>query len=292
MFTLTPELSLSTLMDDTALDLLAEGGVKSIAVPCTFFDLPDEAIISKNRSLLERGIKIDTCHLPFGSGNGQHSTCSEVSEVHEATIATWHHYLQRFELVGVRVTPMHTGGCMRRDMPERLRDNLRRTLDALVPSAKKAGTIIALENTFFHNPPPFQGMEGLMLGNQTYLDDQCDVLAEFVDSYANPFVQVCMDVGHSNYLGHQVMDDYRLLKGRIALFHLHDNNGLKDQHYAPGKGTVDFGALSGALRKDGYDLPMLVEVHADPDPERYARIWEASSCLETFAMANEAMGNI
>lgn len=291
MWKLTMEPDMATLSDDRALDLLAGCGIAYLSVPFVFFDQPDEFILARSRAFAARGMVVDTCHTPYGGGNKQHSACSELEDIRLATAAMWRHYLARFALVGVRVAPMHTGGCMRVDVPERFRDNLTRTLEAVLPAAEASGVIIALENTFYLNPPPFAGMGETPFENQRWLGDQCALLRYYVKANGHPMLKSCLDIGHSNFLGHDPLTDYDMLRGTIALLHLHDNNGQLDQHFTPGMGCVPWTALARRLAEDAYDQPMYVEALGDPDPARKARIGTAPVLTEIFRATMRALGS-
>lgn len=55
-----------------------------------------------------------------------------------------------------------------------------------------------------------------------------------------------LDVGHA----HQMKCLDRFLSCRISHVHLHDNDGTADSHLAIGRGTIDFGRVIEAVRRD------------------------------------------
>jgi sugar phosphate isomerase/epimerase len=89
--------------------------------------------------------------------------------------------------------------------------------------------------------------------------------------FASPCLGVCYDCGHANimekHMPQSVMysswaacgknadeiewDENSLEKliPHIVMCHLHDNNGITDQHLLPGEGTVDFDAVFAGLEK-------------------------------------------
>ena len=90
-------------------------------------------------------------------------------------------------------------------------------------------------------------------------------LREFVASYdrIRPYADdparfvVCVDTGHTHksvgYDGNpSVGDTIRLLGDRIACLHLHDNNGISDQHRLPTAGSIDWADVFDALDEIGY----------------------------------------
>ncbi len=94
----------------------------------------------------------------------------------------------------------------------------------LVEKARSRGVTIALENTW---------------------DDRPEVLLhlrELLPERNN--VKFCLDTGHLNvYSQLPLRRWWRSLGDDIAAVHLHDNDGLSDDHLPPGGGTVDFEAL-------------------------------------------------
>jgi len=55
-----------------------------------------------------------------------------------------------------------------------------------------------------------------------------------------------LDVGHANTTG--TLNEF--MKYEIGHFHLHDNNGEKDEHSWIGSGNIDYSALRGILKKN------------------------------------------
>jgi sugar phosphate isomerase/epimerase len=50
-------------------------------------------------------------------------------------------------------------------------------------------------------------------------------------------VGVCLDVGHAHLADSGIAGAFEVLKGRIAEVHLHDNNGVRDEHLWPESGS-------------------------------------------------------
>lgn len=67
---------------------------------------------------------------------------------------------------------------------------------------------------------------------------------------------VCVDTGHTNLAvahGHpSVGDVIRRLGSLVEVLHLHDNNGIKDQHKILGTGIIDWKDVFAALDEIGY----------------------------------------
>ena len=105
--------------------------------------------------------------------------------------------------------------------------SLRRSLDALQPSAASRGVRLAIEN----GPWP--------------------VIRALLAEYPPDYVGLCYDSGHGN-IGQAGLDELDAVKERLLSVHLHDNDGRTDQHKPPFTGTVDWTRLAGVLAGSGY----------------------------------------
>lgn len=127
-----------------------------------------------------------------------------------------------------------------------------RTMEELLPLAEKLDVKIALEN----NVSPA---------------DTVDELIAIVEAVNSPYVGVCFDSGHAHEMSklpgkspadidsftQQVWNNNIILGennavDRLAPYiiecHLHDNNGLFDQHLLPGEGTIDWDHIIDVLK--------------------------------------------
>lgn len=92
-----------------------------------------------------------------------------------------------------------------------------RALDQLRPVCEELGVRLAVEN---------------------YGRDSAERLDFYFNHYPASFMVFCLDIGHANIAG-----DFAQLKGyadRLAVLHLHDNNGQHDLHQPPLNGTLDW----------------------------------------------------
>ena len=117
-------------------------------------------------------------------------------------------------------------------------DRTRRTLDALKPTAASFGVRIALENVAPSNHA---------------------TLARVLELYPPDYVGICYDAGHGNMCGDGI-DWLGAHAERLIVVHLHDNDGVGDQHLLPGMGTVDWPRLVRAITASPYDKPLSLEV--------------------------------
>jgi sugar phosphate isomerase/epimerase len=105
-------------------------------------------------------------------------------------------------------------------------DNWSERMPVVVEEARRLGITLAIENTWEESP---------------------HVLERLVELLAKG-VAVCLDVGHiATFSRLTVKRWWGVLGERTAALHLHDNDGLSDDHLAPGRGIVDFPALVGLV---------------------------------------------
>ena len=122
--------------------------------------------------------------------------------------------------------------------------NWSRRMPGLIEKAARHGITIALENTWDDRPE-------VLLYLRDLLPDSADL-------------RFCLDTGHMNvYSRIPVRRWWRCLGDDVVALHLHDNDGLSDDHLPPGRGTVDFEMLVGLLPDDNR-MPLL-ELEVDEE---------------------------
>ena len=104
---------------------------------------------------------------------------------------------------------------------------LRRSLDALEPYARAHHVRIAIENGEF------------------------EAIERVLAAYDPEFLGLCYDSGHGNMVA-DGLDRLESLQHRLISIHLHDNDGLSDQHKLPFTGTVDWSRLARIIATSSY----------------------------------------
>ena len=123
--------------------------------------------------------------------------------------------------------------------------------DELLPVAERLGIKIALDNMFAYNN------EGL---------PACDMFGEpeklkaFLAEYHHPSLVACVDTGHAQLVGTAPGEMIRCLGTAVQVLHLHDNNGLRDQHMPPYFGVIDWKDTIQALKEIHYTGDLCFEV--------------------------------
>lgn len=115
--------------------------------------------------------------------------------------------------------------------------------------AKEIGVTVCLENMPFPDLPLAHVSQ----------------ITRFVDALGKDNLKVCLDTGHANVCGTDIGEAIRLLGDRLAVFHIHDNNGTSDQHLMPGLGNADFSGMGKALCEIGFAGVLSSEAHVGND---------------------------
>lgn len=148
--------------------------------------------------------------------------------------------LETASLFNVRTVTMHMGKRAPELSEEAFYDLVFSALDELLPFAEERGIILCVENGY-----AFKGFPHAVL----------KVKEKFpVDSLG-----FCFDAGHANMVTHpetkvknQEIDTLQILNAmlpHIVNCHIHDNDGMHDQHTLPGWGTADWGQIVSLLKK-------------------------------------------
>jgi len=125
-------------------------------------------------------------------------------------------------------------------------------MGALLPHLQEHGVVIALENMFYEDKK----------GIHPTACSRAPELLDYIATLADPHFAICYDSGHANLIYHD--GGVRLaseLGAKIAVCHLHDNNGVYDDHLIPGEGKLNWDGLLTALKKSGFRGPLNYETH-------------------------------
>ncbi|MBK8799575.1 MAG: sugar phosphate isomerase/epimerase [Anaerolineales bacterium] len=151
-------------------------------------------------------------------------------------------------------------------------DQIRRSLDDLEVYARECGVRIALENLI-----DFAAVEAGVT-DMAHAGDNADLLARLLAAYAPEFLGFCFDSGHA-VLGFDRTARYAPLFDRLAVLHLHDNDGVNDLHLPVGDGVVNWADVAALVVASPYTKPLSFELSI-----RHTRFTEAAPFL-AYSMA-------
>ena len=150
------------------------------------------------------------------------------------------------------IHPFHYPHEVRLPMEEELEFNIE-CYSKLIPEAKNYGVTICLENMFSrHNGKTFCGCCGDPIDACRYVDELNRVAGTECFGF-------CLDTGHAILGGQEILRTMRILGKRIRAFHVHDNNGINDQHIAPYLGVLDWNRFIQGLADIRFDQTMCFE---------------------------------
>ena len=89
-------------------------------------------------------------------------------------------------------------------------------------------------------------------------------LVQLMTDLGAPNVGVIIDTGHQNIVDDPV-EALRIIGGHLITLHLHDNQGERDEHLLPGRGTVDWDGVVGALDEIEYSGVFMYELSRPED---------------------------
>lgn len=121
--------------------------------------------------------------------------------------------------------------------------------------------------------------EGGRLVLENVFENSPEELLDLFKALAREQVGFCLDVGHQAAFSSVSLERWLQVLGEfLHQLHLHDNNGIRDEHLAIGKGTVDFPLLFRWLEKNRNKRPvMTIEPHTrediDPSIATLERFW-------------------
>lgn len=84
-------------------------------------------------------------------------------------------------------------------------------------------------------------------------------ILEIVDRYPAERVGVCLDLAHAHMAGSAV-NQIRAAGSRLIHVHASDNQGVRDDHLVPGRGTVPWEPVVAALREVSFDGMFTLEL--------------------------------
>jgi sugar phosphate isomerase/epimerase len=93
------------------------------------------------------------------------------------------------------------------------------------------------------------------------IDRLPDLMVQLVNEVDNPFLGLCMDIGHQHVFSElDALEWVRRMSNRLLHVHLHDNDRTGDQHWSLGRGTIDFEPFYAALLESAPQATISLEV--------------------------------
>ena len=120
----------------------------------------------------------------------------------------------------------------------------------LLPFAKNEGVILCIENMPFRKMHSFSTIEEIK---------------NIVERVNDPYMKVCFDTGHCFYIGEDHYNAVKLLGGKIACLHVHDDIHRQDRHLMPFQGEINWYGFTKALKEIGFNGCLSLETCVNPN---------------------------
>ena len=244
----------------------AANGAKYLVLTDTLlrFILKDRNLAKTlEQEMAAEGLAFCDAHAIFGPGL---DLCCPIPEARPEMLLRHELQLRIIASMGVKTVTIHTGNETHYpEWPLEVQfDCLKRSLEELLPLAEKLGIVICIENIW-------------------YQINTADRLLEVKRAFPTDALGFCYDSGHANLMdkGRHFPDsrpyacwkpaapqfDDRILEKmlpHVVNCHLHDNNGILDQHFNLGCGNIDWPHIAGLLKQ----APRLQAVQSEVIPVR------------------------
>ena len=204
---------------------------------------PETLLKEYRQETADAGLKFADAHSVFGPGKDLNCP---VAELRPAMLEMQKKCLAWSAECGVKTITIHTGN---NAYPDVDLDTYHKcaidSLEVLLPVAASYGITICIENIWFPTNTPAK-------------------LLDMFKHFNSPNLGFCFDSGHANIMAHPTenpdshalagwgkmnipvqwsFDELEKMLPNVVNCHLHDNNGIKDQHQLPGHGDINWNDL-------------------------------------------------
>ena len=202
---------------------------------CTEEDLP--ALVAEERTLAEKsGVEFFQTHGPW-----EYPPKDTTEEEREALLGAMRRGIRVTALLGSKYMVVHPLTPFGTREPEGVGEQTF-TINvafwrALMPTAKKHGVTVCLENMPFHH----------------YSHSHPADILKIVRAVDDENFAICLDTGHVNVFPEaDIYKEMQLIKDKLRVLHIHDNDGKSDLHQLPFFGKLDRSAFGRAWRDIGF----------------------------------------
>ncbi len=240
--TLSTHLLVYQALDDEALAALSASGCSGLEIWLAEPHVPwrsASALAAFAQRLRDGGLQPASVHLPFYPSvpellqqNQRWSVIDPQRHARHEALQGAAQGLHAAATLGAHCAVLHLGW-QRDDWNDHSHGWAREAVSELLPVAHACGVELLLEN---------------IISTGT----RCAALCQLLDE-VDPEQQagICLDLGHAHVDGGAVAELHAALP-RLRHLHVHDNDGSKDQHLAPGCGTLPWTEVLDALQRAAF----------------------------------------
>ncbi len=228
---------------DAELDLAQRLGAEVLEILPAWRAFPDAGTV--RQAVADRGLSIHSAHGCWG-GRTIKASWVDLGETDAAVYRESADDLKRcidwLQEAGGTCLVVHPGGLSSAEDRAARRACLARGLAELADHAVGSRVVVCVENM----PPGVH--PGSLMGE----------LRELLGELDRPGLALALDTGHA-HLSADLCAETAAAGSLLATTHVHDNDGRRDTHDAPGRGTIDWAAWASALDRIGYRGPIMLE---------------------------------
>lgn len=225
------------------LDLAQRLGAEVLEILPDWRALPDAGVV--RLVVADRGLSIHSVHGCWG-GRTIKAARVDLGETDPAAFRESVDDLKRcidwLQEAGGTHLVIHPGGLSLPVDRDPRRASLARGLTELADHAQGSRAVVCVENM-----PPGVHPGSLM-----------SELFELVRELDRPELALALDTGHA-HISADLCAETAAAGDLLATTHVHDNDGRRDSHDAPGRGSIDWAAWASDLDRIGYHGPIMLE---------------------------------
>ncbi|MFQ5657004.1 MAG: sugar phosphate isomerase/epimerase family protein [Candidatus Methylomirabilales bacterium] len=233
---------------------IARHGFQNVELWCNYAHLDprlEEDVTMLGQVLREERLRPVSLHAPF-EFRGEKTSTQDVWAAWEELMTTLVETADHLEVGFLVVHPVLVS------RPPDLRGGEiiachEQSLKRVARLAAGRGIRIALENLGRKNVPDFADPAEVVKLTQRLGEDN---------------VGVCFDTGHCLVSGLDPIEEMDHCLPHVLSFHIHENDGLEDLHWVPGKGRIDWPRFFDKLHTVGYGGLLIMEIWGGQDADR------------------------
>lgn len=184
--------------------------------------------------------------------------------IRELTTAGTKRGIEACHILGGKIVTIHPGRCQFEESEEhfeRAKSWFRAHVTECLDYARERGVTLAIETIPFSTNYPRTTEE----------------LMEIVENFDG--LGITLDVGHSYLAARKdqetdpegsIIRAIGEIRKHLVNIHLHDNQGIRDEHLVPGRGVINLQRVVGALKNSNYSGPFILELWNPAEPIKTA----------------------
>lgn len=201
------------------------------------FVFGDDEAVDAIKLAKEYGLNVETIHLPFKDICNSIWLDNDLSEDYINEVLRW---IDIASLYGIDKVIFHLSQTVNPPAYNELGFN---RIRRILKYCEEKNVFLCLENLRFIN----------------YLD-------ETLKRIESPKMKMCFDIGHANCFSHNIYNfGFEKYAPYIICMHIHDNNGISDEHLIPFEGNIKYNELIKELKQIGYNHELSLEVFCTND---------------------------